>query len=205
MGQDMSSGIKNWIKLRFIAGFFVTVPVIATAYILWIFWVKIDDLFAPIYEHLFGRPVPGLGFVTAATIILLMGTIARNVVGRRVLAWGDRLLLKVPIYRQLYPSVKMLLDSFSPERRNSFKEVVLVTHPREGAFAFGFVTSEILLDTPHGKREMVTVFIPTNNLYLGDVTMVPREDVITTGLSVEQGVRVILSAGTATPSRLPRA
>jgi uncharacterized membrane protein len=204
MGQDMSSGIKNWIKLRFIAGFFVTVPVIATAYILWIFWVKIDDLFAPVYQHLFGRPVPGLGFITAATIILLMGTVARNVVGRRVLAWGDRLLLKVPIYRQLYPSVKMLLDSFSPERRNSFKEVVLVTHPREGAFAFGFVTSEILLDTPHGKREMVTVFLPTNNLYLGDITMVPREDVITTGLSVEQGVRVILSAGTAAPSRLPR-
>ena len=200
----MSSGFRNWVKVRFIAGFFVTVPVIATAYILWIFWVKIDDLFAPIYGHLFGRPVPGLGFITAATIILLMGVIARNVVGRRVLAWGDRVLLRVPIFRQLYPSVKMLLDSFSPERRNSFKDVVLVMHPREGEYAFGFVTSEILLDTPHGKREMVTVFIPTNNLYLGDVTMVPRDDVIATGLSVEQGIRVILSAGTATPPRLPR-
>ena len=200
----MSSGLKNWFKSRFIAGFFVTVPVIATAYILWIFWVKIDDLFAPIYQHLFGRAVPGLGFITAAAIILIMGTIARNVVGRRVLAFGDRLLLRVPIFRQLYPSVKMLLDSFSPERRNSFKDVVLVQHPREGEYAFGFVTSEILLDTPHGKREMVTVFIPTNNLYLGDVTMVPRDDVIATGLSVEQGIRVILSAGTATPPRLPR-
>jgi uncharacterized membrane protein len=111
----------------------------------------------------------------------------------------------VPIYRRLYPSVKMLIDAFSPERRNSFKEVVLVTHGRESEYAFGFVTSDVLLDTPHGKREMVTVFIPSNNLYLGDVTMVPREDVIPTGLSVEQGIRVILSAGTATPSRLPRA
>jgi uncharacterized membrane protein len=133
-----------------------------------------------------------------------MGTNARNVVGRRVLALGDRILLKVPIYRRLYPSVKMLLDAFSPERRNSFKEVVLVEHPREGAYAFGFVTSEILLDAPHGKREMVTVFVPTNNLYLGDVLVVPREAVIPTGLSVEQGIRVILSAGTATPARLPR-
>jgi uncharacterized membrane protein len=204
MGQDMSSGIKNWIKLRFIAGFFVTVPVIATAYILWIFWVKIDDLFAPIYQHLFGRPVPGLGFVTAATIILLMGTIARNVVGRRVLALGDRLLLRVPIYRRVYPSVKMLIDSFSPERRSAFRAVVLVQHPREGEYAFGFVTSELVLDTVEGKREMVTVFVPSNNLYLGDITVVPHADVIPTGLTVEEGLRIILSAGTATPPRLPR-
>src|SRR5262249_23669181 len=149
--------------------------------------------------------VPGLGFLTAAAIILIMGTIARNVVGRRVLAWADMLFLRVPIYRRLYPSVKMLIDSFSPERRSSFKAVVLVQHPREGAYAFGFVTSDVLLDTPDGRREMVTVFVPTNNLYLGDVAMVPRDDVIPTGLSVEEGIRIILSAGTATPPRLPRA
>jgi uncharacterized membrane protein len=98
----------------------------------------------------------------------------------------------------------MLVDSFSPERRSSFKEVVLVQHPREGTYAFGFVTSEILLETPHGKREMVTVFVPTNNLYLGDVVVIPRDDVIPTALGVEEGLRIILSAGTATPTRLPR-
>jgi uncharacterized membrane protein len=98
----------------------------------------------------------------------------------------------------------MLIDAFSPERRNGFKEVVLVEHPREGEYAFGFVTSEVLLETPEGKREMVTVFIPSNNLYLGDVTMVPKQAIIPTGLSVEHGVRVILSAGTVTPPRLPR-
>ncbi|MBI2160239.1 MAG: DUF502 domain-containing protein [Candidatus Rokubacteria bacterium] len=157
------------------------------------------------YERILGRPVPGLGFLTAAVIILLMGTIARNVVGRRVLAWGDKLLLRVPIYRRLYPSVKMLIDSFSPERRSAFRAVVLVEHPRAGEYAFGFVTSQLLLDTPHGKRDMVTVFIPTNNLYLGDVVVVPREDVIATGLTVEEGIRIILSAGNATPPRLPRA
>ena len=200
----MRSGLRNWFKVRFIAGFFVTVPVFATAWLLWVFWSRIDDIFGPMYAHLFGRPVPGLGFITAAGIILIMGTIARNVVGRRVLAWGDVLLLKVPIYRRLYPSVKMLIDSFSPERRSAFKAVVLVQHPREGEYAFGFVTSDVLLDAPHGKREMVTVFIPTNNLYLGDVTMVPRDDVIATGLTVEEGIRIILSAGTAAPARLPR-
>jgi uncharacterized membrane protein len=200
----MSVDLKNYLKVRFITGFFVTVPAIATSWILWVFWSRIDDIFGPMYERIIGRPVPGLGFLTAVTIILLMGTIARNVVGRRVLLFGDALLLKVPIFRLLYPSIKMLMDSFSPARRNSFKAVVLVQHPREGEYAFGFITSQVVLEGAEGKREMVTVFIPTNNLYLGDVTLVPLSDVIPTGLTVEEGVRVILSAGTATPERLPR-
>jgi uncharacterized membrane protein len=198
------SRLENWLKSRFIAGFFFTVPVVATAWILWKFWAGIDDIFGPMYERIFRRPVPGLGFLTAIGVILLMGIIARNVVGRRVLALGDQLLLRVPIYRRLYPSVKMLIDSFSPERRSAFRAVVLVQHPRPGEYAFGFVTSEVTLETPDGKRDMVTVFIPSNNLYLGDITVVPRCDVIATGLPVEEGVRIILSAGTATPSRLPR-
>ncbi len=200
----MSVDLRNYLKVRFITGFFVTVPAIATSWILWVFWSRIDDIFGPMYARIIGRPVPGLGFLTAVSIILLMGTIARNVVGRRVLLFGDALLLKVPIFRLLYPSIKMLMDSFSPERRNSFKAVVLVQHPREGEYAFGFITSQVVLEGSEGKREMVTVFIPTNNLYLGDVTLVPLSDVIPTGLTVEEGVRVILSAGTATPERLPR-
>ncbi len=196
--------MKAWLKSRFIAGFFVTVPAFATAWLLWLFWSRIDDIFAPMYERILGRPVPGLGFLTAVAAILLMGVIARNVVGRRVLGWGDTLLLRVPVFRLLYPSVKMLIDSFSPERRNAFKAVVLVQHPREGTYAYGFVTSELIVETVDGKAEMVTVFIPTNNLYLGDIVVVPRADVIATGLTVEEGVRIILSAGTATPPRLPR-
>jgi uncharacterized membrane protein len=196
--------MKTWLKSRFIAGFFVTVPAFATAWLLWLFWSRIDDIFAPMYERILGRPVPGLGFLTAISIILMMGAIARNVVGRRVLGWGDKLLLRVPVFRLLYPSVKMLIDSFSPERRNAFKAVVLVQHPREGSYAYAFVTSEVIVETFDGKAEMVTVFIPTNNLYLGDIVLVPRDDVIPTGLTVEEGVRIILSAGTATPPRLPR-
>jgi uncharacterized membrane protein len=196
--------MKNWLKVRFVAGVFVTLPVFATAWLLWVFWAKVDDIFAPIYVRLFGRPLPGLGFLTAVVAILVMGIIARNVVGRRVLAFGDSLLHKVPVFRLLYPSVKMLIDSFSPERRSSFKAVVLVQHPREGTYAFAFVTSQLMLEAPAGKGEMLTVFIPSNNLYLGDVLVVPTEDVVPTGLTVEEGIRIILSAGTATPTRLPR-
>jgi uncharacterized membrane protein len=151
-----------------------------------------------------GRRIPGLGFLTALVIIFMMGTIARNVVGRRVLVRVEKLFDHVPIFRSIYPSVKQLLESFSPQQRNSFKSVVLAEHPRKGEYVFGFVTAELLIEGVEGKRSMVTVFVPTNNLYLGDVIVVPKEDTMHTGLTVEEGIRIILSAGTATPPRLPR-
>jgi uncharacterized membrane protein len=200
----MSAPLRNWFKVRFITGFFVTVPAIASAWLLYVFWDFVDKFFSPGYERIFGRRIPGLGFLTAVLVILIMGSIATNVLGRRALARVERLFIRVPIFRSIYPSIKQLIESFSPEKRQAFKAVVLAEHPREGEFVFGFVTSEVLVETPGRKREMVTVFVPTNNLYLGDVIMVPRQDVISTGLSVEEGIRIILSAGTATPPRLPR-
>ena len=113
--------------------------------------------------------------------------------------------MRVPVYRRLYPSVKQLIEAFSPEKRSAFKEVVLAEHPRKGEFVFGFVTSELMVEGPDGKRDMVTVFAPTNNLYLGDVIVLSRDEVIPTGLSAEEGIRIILSAGTASPPRIPRA
>ena len=200
----MSAPLRNWFKVRFITGFFVTVPAIASAWLLYVFWDFVDKFFSPGYERVFGRRIPGLGFLTAVLVILIMGSIATNVLGRRVLSRVERLFIRVPIFRSIYPSIKQLIESFSPEKRQAFKAVVLAEHPREGEFVFGFVTSEVVVETPAGKREMVTVFVPTNNLYLGDVIVLPRKDIITTGLTVEEGIRVILSAGTATPARLPR-
>jgi len=200
----MSGTFRNWFKVRFLTGFFVTVPVIATSWLLYVFWDAIDAFFSPGYERLFGRRIPGLGFLTAMVVIFVVGTVATNVVGRRILVRVERLLTRVPIFRSIYPTVKELLESFSPEKRTSFKEVVLAEHPRKGELVFGFVTSEVLVEGPEGKRQMVTVFVPTNNLYLGDVIVLAREEALSTGLTIEEGIRIILSAGTATPARLPR-
>ena len=200
----MRWSLRNWLKVRFLTGFFVTVPAIATSWLLYVFWDAIDDFFSPGYQHVFGRRIPGLGFLTGAVLILFIGTIATNVVGRRIIARIERLLVHVPIFRSVYPSVKQLLETFSPEKRSSFKSVVLAEHPRKGEFVFGFVTAEVLVHAMETTRQMVTVFVPTNNLYLGDVIMLPRDDVIATGLTVEEGIRIILSAGTATPPHLPR-
>src|SRR5207249_8932292 len=111
----------------------------------------------------------------------------------------SRHALTPPLLQSLFLGLRRLLP-----RLISFIAVFPVQHPRQGGWAFGSVTSEVVVEAPTGKQEMNTVFVPTNNLYLGDVILVPRADVLHTGLSVEEGIRVILSAGTVTPSRLPR-
>ena len=99
----MAGRLRNWVKVRFIAGFFVTVPAIATSWLLDVFWDAIDTFFSPIYERLLGRRMPGLGFLTAVALILVMGRIATNMAGRRVLAWLDsRLLYRIPVAGALY-------------------------------------------------------------------------------------------------------
>ena len=106
----MRGEIRSWFKVRFLTGFFVTVPVVLTAWVLWIFFASVDDFMSPLYEHLLGRPIPGLGFLSAAALIFMIGVFATNVVGRRVLLWGERLIGRVPLVRRVYPTVKDFVD-----------------------------------------------------------------------------------------------
>ena len=198
----MSSPIQSWFKVRFITGLFVTVPVVLTAWVLWIFYSEVDGVLAPIYERVLGRRVPALGFLTAIAIIFVIGLLATNVVGRRVLQWGEGLIRWVPLVRRVYPTVKDFVDAFSPARRTGFREFVIVEHPREGSYAYGFLTGDIHVEGTKPGR-LATVFVPTNHLYLGEIVLLPPDAVVPTGLSIEEGIRVILSAGTAAPARLP--
>lgn len=197
----MPGRVRSWFKIRFITGFFVTVPVVLTAYVLWIFYREVDGLLSPIYEQIVGRHVAGLGFLTAVVIIFLVGVIATNVVGRRVLQWGEDLLRRVPIFGRVYPAVKDLIEAFSPHRRSGFREFVIVEYLREGIYTYGFRTGEVRVEGAKPER-LVTVYVPTNHLYIGDIILVPREAIVPTGLSIEEGIRIILSGGTAAPRRL---
>jgi uncharacterized membrane protein len=194
--------IRSWFKVRFFTGVFVTLPVVLTAWVFWLFYVSVDDFMSPLYGQFLGRHVHGLGFVTAVLIIFLVGVFATNVVGRRILQWAERLILYIPLVRRVYPTVKDFVDAFSPNRRSGFREFVIVEHPRDGAYSYGFLTAEVRVEGTKPEA-LVSIYVPTNHLYLGDVVLVPRDAVVSTGLSVEDGIRVVLSAGTAAPPRFP--
>jgi uncharacterized membrane protein len=184
----MPGRVQSWFRIRFIAGFFVTVPVVLTAWVLWVFYREVDGFFSPVYEQLLGRRVPVLGFLTAVVLIFLIGVVATNVVGGKVLRWA-------------YPAVKELVDAFSPARRGGFRQFVIVEHPREGTFTYGFLTGDVRVEGAEPKQ-LVSVYLPTNHLYLGDIILVPPKAVVPTGLTIEEGIRIILSGGTAAPRRV---
>src|SRR6478672_10072178 len=160
----------HWLRRSFVAGFFVTVPLfISVAALIWLFNV-VDGATTPLYDRLLGRRIPGLGTLSTA-IVVVVGTIARNVIGRRVLARGESWLLKVPVFKTIYSPVKQLLAAFAPDNESSFKRVVMVEDPRRG-YALGFQTREFTIDRGSGPEPLIAVYVPTNNLYLGDVVIV---------------------------------
>jgi uncharacterized membrane protein len=196
----MSGSLRNWIKVRFIAGFFVTVPAIASAWLLYVFWDAIDTFFSPVNEADLRAPDSWPGFLTAVVLVLVMGTIATNVVGRRLLARIELLFIpRAHLSQHLSVDSKQLIESFSPEKRQSFKAVVLAEHPREGEFVFGLRHLRGGGGDAGGEAPRWSPSsCPPTFFYLGDVIVLPRKDIITTGLTVEEGIRIILSAGTAT-------
>jgi len=191
----------QWLRRSFVAGFFVTVPLfISVAAFIWIFNV-VDGLTTPLYDRLLGRRIPGLGTATTAAAILLVGTVARNVFGRRILSRGEGWLLKVPVFRTIYAPVKQLIAAFSPDNESGFKRVVMIEDPRRG-YALGFQTREFTVDRGRGPEPLLAVYLPTNNLYLGDIVIVERDRATFPDISVEDGIKIFLTGGMALPPRV---
>ena len=193
----------QWLRRSFIAGFFVTVPlIISVAAILWLFRL-VDGLVGPLYIKLLGPNAvpPGLGVATTALAILLVGAIATNVVGKRLLQRTEWLLMHVPLFRSIYAPVKQLVVAFSPDAEQGFKRVVMVEDPHRG-WILGFLTKEFRVERDTGPEILVAVYVPTNHLYLGDIRMYPRERAIFPDISVEEGIRIVLTGGMALPGRI---
>lgn len=192
------------LKKSFITGIFVVIPMVLSIGLLAWFFKRVDGFFSPIIDGVLPRVtgypahIPGTGIITGSVIILLVGLIARNVAGAKMLGAFDRLIQHVPVFRAIYTTIKQMTDAFSPDNMSSFKEVLMVEYPKAESWALGFRTSSVELD---GER-LAVVFIPTNHLYLGDVLLIPEEKVRRLDMSIELAVRLLVSGGTAAPKRM---
>ncbi len=190
-----------WLRRNFITGFFVTVPlVISVAAFIKIFDV-VDGLTTPFYDRLIGHRIAGLGILSTAIAIVLVGAFARNVIGRRILQRTEGWLLRVPVFRTIYAPVRQLIAAFSPDNESGFKRVVMIEDARKG-YALGFLTREFTVDRGHGPEALIAVFVPTNHLYLGDVLICARDRAMFPDISVEDGIRIFLTGGMALPPRV---
>ncbi|MDH5781741.1 MAG: DUF502 domain-containing protein [Dehalococcoidia bacterium] len=181
------------LRTQFATGILVVVPIGVTILILvWIF-VTLDNILQPVIRSIWGRTFPGVGFGATIVLIYLAGVIASNIVGTRLIHYGESLLAKVPVVRQLYAGIKQILEGFSKPGKTGFMQVVLVEFPKEGMRAIGFITNESY--DKSGER-LLNVFIPTSpNPTSGFLEIVTEDKIIRTNISVDDALKMVVSAG----------
>ena len=189
------------LRRYFLTGLVVTAPVGITVYVLVVLFNALDAILGTPLQQWMGTRVPGLGFVLLALFILLVGWLVHRAVGRQLLRWWNSALLRFPLTGRIYNAVSQIAQSLIGEDRHVFKRTVLVPYPTDGMWAVGFVTSErpVALSALIGE-ECLDVFVPTTpNPTSGFLLIVPRRLVREVPLTIEDGMKLVISAGALVP------
>lgn len=215
-------GFFGWLRARFFAGLVIATPIVVPIILVAFAISWIDERVKPILrsaipqrirDYDFGLftvdtligYVPGLGVLVAVILLTLLGAVAANLLGRSIIRTSEQLVERVPILRTLYTPLRQLVEIFSDKDSSSFKEVVLVEYPKEGTWAVGFLTSRSK-DEIGSKlgEDFLGVFVPTTpNPTSGFLIYVPSEKVKHLSMSVEDGAKLIVSAGVVSPKHQP--
>jgi uncharacterized membrane protein len=195
-----------WGVLRntFGRGLVVMVPVVITFWVLNILFSAVDGIASPIFDRIFERHIPGIGFITMIVLILIVGSLSRNLIARTVLRTFERLISTVPLARTIYTAMKDIISALQPGKKGrSFREVVIIEYPSPGFSTIGFVTNEISIENQNELEEMISVYIPNPpNPTSGFLVLVPRKSAKTLQMTVEEGLKLVLSGGIVTSGNL---
>ncbi|KAJ6798398.1 protein LIKE COV 2-like [Iris pallida] len=191
--------LQSWISKKFLTGCVVLFPVAVTFFITWWFIQFVDGFFRPLYIAL-GVDIFGLGFLTSLVFVFLIGIFVSSWLGASVFWLGEWFIKKMPFVRHIYSASKQISSAISPDQNTTaFKEVAIIRHPRVGEYAFGFITSSVVLQSGKGDEELCSVYVPTNHLYIGDIFLVSSEEIIRPNLSIREGIEIIVSGGMTMP------
>jgi uncharacterized membrane protein len=187
------------IRDHFVAGLIVVVPVAASVLILiWVF-DGIDHILQPIIRAIAGHDIRGVGFGVAIVLIYLVGLITRNFIGRRLMKFGNSVMMRVPVFRVLYNGIRQIIQTVATPDKTSFLQVVLVEFPRKDIWALGFITKEV---TTENGEKFLNVLIPHSPTpWSGSFEIVREKDIIRTQISIDDAVKMIVSGGMTAPDR----
>lgn len=201
------------VRLRnyFLTGFVICAPLAITAYLTWTLVGWVDSWVKPYIPRAYNPDaylpfaIPGFGLVVAMVLITLVGFMTANLIGRSIVRYGESLLARMPLVRNIYSALKQIFETVFRDSSDSFKQVVLVEYPRKGLWALAFVATDTLgevqarLDEPAGEQT-VSVFLPTTpNPTSGFLLFVPRSACIVLAMSVEEAAKLVISAGLVAP------
>ncbi len=204
MSEEQKSVLAE-VRITFLRGAALIIPLGLTIWFFRGLLNAIDGILSPLLESWIGRPIPGLGFISMIMLILLVGLFTRNLVGKFVFSWFEKFLSSIPFVRGVYGAIKDLVGAFAPDGKGrTFREVVLVQYPRQGLYTLGFVTNEMrFTGTTTGVIDFINVYIPNPpNPTSGMLILVPKAEIISVDLTIEQGLKLVLSGGIVTPEQL---
>jgi len=200
-------GFMGRLRAYFLAGVLVTAPIAITIYIAWWFVSFIDGHIRPLIpaaynpENYLPFSIPGIGVLTVLVVVTLIGTFTAGYVGRLVLGLGEGLVERMPVVRTVYGAVKQIFETVLAKKSNAFREVVMLQYPREGVWSLGFITGSAHPEVQRVSGEdMVNVFIPCAPPTAGYLVMVPRREVTVLNITVEDGLKLVMSGGIVVPA-----
>ena len=198
------------LRNYFLTGFIICAPLAITVYLSWAVIQWVDSWVKPYLPNIYNPDeylpfaLPGFGLIVAFIGLTLVGFLTANLIGRSIISFGENMLARMPVVRNVYSALKQIFETVFRKKSNSFQTVVLVEYPRPGIWALAFVATDTLgevqakLDEKAGKT--VSVFLPTTpNPTSGFLLFVPVKDIIVLDMSVEEAAKLVISAGLVAP------
>jgi uncharacterized membrane protein len=196
----------NEIRKTFIAGLLTLAPITLTIYLFYLLFKLVDGILrSNVSQFLINRfgldffksPVPGLGLITLLLLIFLTGSIARNYIGKKLFSLGDYIVTRIPLINRIYIAIREISEAVLSEKREVFKKAVLIEYPKKGLYSIAFFTQDTKGPIRQTiKQDIVSVFLPTApNPTSGFLLFVPKKHVIDLEMSVEDAMKLVLSAG----------
>jgi uncharacterized membrane protein len=199
------------LRTLLLGGLLILAPAYLTIYVLMILFRFMDGIFAPLIDRTLsmalerpGTHVPGLGILLTLLVILFLGWLSTGVVGRRMIDSVEAFIRRIPVAKSVYGATKGVLVAVSRDQADAFKRVVLVEYPRLGTYGIGFVTGgPARWGAGPAAGELIPVFVPTTpNPTSGYLLLVPQRELIECPITIEEGVRMIVSGGILPPEMI---
>ena len=185
--------IIRHLRNKLLLGILLLVPVIATVLILVWAFNSVDNILQPIIRSTWGINFPGIGVAIVIVLAYVAGIIASSLLGRKLISMVEGLFDRLPVFGQLYRGIRQIVRSFSEPRETGFMQVVFIEYPRKGLYSLGFITNEL---RDQSEEKFYTVFIPTSpNPTSGFLEVVREEDITIANISVDEAIRIVVSAG----------
>ena len=195
------------LRHYFLTGIATLLPLSVTVFIFWFIVVRLGSLFRPLFKlHPWLERLPEwvsvlVGFVFFVIVVLVIGALASGIIGRLMLGWLDKLLKQVPIVKTIYSSARQLTDAVFVNR-SSLRKTVIAQYPRQGMFAVGFLTSDDRITLADGRKALFVFFPTTPNPTSGWLALIPEDEVTQTSMSIEEGLKLVVSGGVIKPGNI---